>query len=159
MKIGILSDSHDNIPKIRAAITFFNDANCDMVIHAGDFISPFSVKEFKNLIPRLVCVFGNNDGEKLGLKRILGDQVHLAPHHIKIDGKKVLICHEPYELAALIQSQVYDVIIYGHTHDIDIRQEKKTTVINPGECGGWLNGKSTIATWDTQTAKTTLIEI
>ena len=159
MKIGIFSDSHDNIPKIRAAIDYFNNHHFDLVIHAGDFISPFSVKEFKNIVPRLVCVFGNNDGERLGLQQILGENVHLPPYHMQFAEKEILICHEPNELPALIQSQVYDAIIYGHTHDVDIRKEGKTMIINPGECGGWLNGKSTIAAWDTDTDKTELIEL
>jgi hypothetical protein len=34
-----------------------------------------------------------------------------------------------------------DVIIYGHTHEVDIRIGSPL-IINPGEAGGWLKGKS-----------------
>ena len=56
--------------------------------------------------------------------------------------------HKNDVIAELAKSQSYDVIIYGHTHHKDLYEEGKTTVINPGECGGWLTGKSTIAVLD-----------
>ncbi|MCD6495052.1 metallophosphoesterase family protein, partial [Candidatus Bipolaricaulota bacterium] len=40
MKIGIISDTHDNMPKIAAAVRLFNEEHIDLVVHAGDFISP-----------------------------------------------------------------------------------------------------------------------
>jgi uncharacterized protein len=55
--------------------------------------------------------------------------------------------HEPDALDALVASGRFDAIIYGHTHEPDIR-EGKTLVINPGEACGWLKGNRTIAIWD-----------
>jgi len=159
MKIGIMSDSHDNVPKIKKAVSLFNEQPVNLVIHAGDLVSPFSAKELKKLDARLVAVFGNNDGERLGLLRILGDKIHLAPHEIKVADKKVLIAHEPYALAALQQSTYYDAIIYGHTHEIDVQTTSKPIVINPGECGGWLNGKCTVVLWDSVSNKVDIIEL
>jgi len=53
--------------------------------------------------------------------------------------------HKDDVISDLAKSQCYNVIIYGHTHKIDLYKEGKTTVINPGECGGWLTERSTIA--------------
>ncbi len=159
MHIGVMSDSHDNLPKIKKAINFFNENNIELVIHAGDIVSPFAAKEFGLLRAKLLVVFGNNDGERLGLSWMLGDSIHQAPYQIKVAEKKILICHEPYALQALIQSSAYDCIIYGHTHEIDVRQENGVVVINPGECGGWLTNQSTIATWNMITNKVEIIEI
>jgi len=39
-----------------------------LVLHAGDFVSPFTALEFKNLNCPLKGVFGNNDGDKLYLQ-------------------------------------------------------------------------------------------
>ena len=47
--IGIMSDSHDNLDAIRKAVDAFNEAEVDLVIHAGDMISPFTSKEIKKL--------------------------------------------------------------------------------------------------------------
>ncbi len=42
--VGVLSDSHDNMPAIERAVDFFNENNVDMVMHAGDIISPFTAR-------------------------------------------------------------------------------------------------------------------
>lgn len=47
--IGIMSDSHDNLKAIRSALDVFNQANVELVIHAGDLISPFTAMEFEKL--------------------------------------------------------------------------------------------------------------
>lgn len=147
MKIGILSDSHDNLPAITKAVSAFNDAEVSMVIHAGDLISPFVSLPLKKLESDLVAVFGNNDGERLGLATVFNGQIHRPPHFLMFANQRILILHEPDNLEALADSGHFDLIVYGHTHDADIRQGK-TLVINPGECGGWLRGRRTVALWD-----------
>jgi predicted phosphodiesterase len=37
----------------------------------------------------------------------------------------------------------YDLIAYGHTHEVDVRKGPPL-VVNPGECGGWLTGTATV---------------
>ena len=69
VKIGIMSDSHDNINAIKRAVEIFNEEKVEAVFHAGDFIAPFVVPlALKNLKCDLYGVFGNNDGERIGLK-------------------------------------------------------------------------------------------
>lgn len=159
MKIGIMSDSHDNLPKIRAAISVFEEEKVGLVIHAGDLVAPFAAKELRKIKSQFVAVFGNNDGERLGLARILGDEIHEAPYQLKIKELKILVCHEPYALAALKQSGFYDAIIYGHTHEVDVQKNGPSLIINPGECGGWVNQRSTVAIWDTESSDVEIIEI
>ncbi len=72
MLIGIMSDTHDNLPAIRKAVEFFNERNVDLVIHAGDYVAPFVARELKKLKAPLKGVFGNNDGERKGLYEALG---------------------------------------------------------------------------------------
>jgi uncharacterized protein len=43
------------------------------VIHAGDYIFPGMVKEFRNFNGKLIAVLGNNDGEKIGLLKNFND--------------------------------------------------------------------------------------
>ena len=59
MIIGVFSDSHDNIEKIKKAVSFFNSRKVDLVIHAGDFVAPFAIAPMEELNCQLVCVFGN----------------------------------------------------------------------------------------------------
>jgi putative phosphoesterase len=144
MSIGIISDTHDNIPMIKAAVAIFNERETELVIHAGDYIAPFAVRPLNDLNCQYIGVFGNNDGEKFGLSRASHDRIKTPPHSMSFGGKNILVLHEPNELAALIKSRSYDIIIYGHTHKPVIEKQGVTLVINPGECGGWLTGKSSI---------------
>ena len=46
--------------------------------------------------------------------------------------------HTDHNVEEVAKSQMYDILIYGHTHKQDIRQVGKTLVINPGESTDWL---------------------
>ncbi len=159
MKIGIISDTHDNVPRIKEAVALFNERGVGLVIHAGDYIAPFAVAPLGELECEYVGVFGNNDGEKLGLSKISQGRINVHPHSVEFGGKKILILHEPGELAALIKSQIYDIVIYGHTHDPVVEKQGKTLVINPGECGGWLRGRSTIVLADLDQMSAEIIQL
>lgn len=147
MLIGLISDSHDNLPAIAAAVSFFNRNKAALVLHAGDVISPFCARELKKLICPFAMVFGNNDGERAGWRKAAAGwaDIHEQRYEATIDGCRLLMMHEPLELPALESSGLYDVIIYGHTHEAVTRTVGNTLVVNPGECGAWLSGKSTVA--------------
>ena len=59
MLIAILSDIHDNIPKLRAAIEHIQ--RVDALLCGGDLCSPFIVDELAQFPRQLHVVFGNND--------------------------------------------------------------------------------------------------
>jgi len=161
MKIGIISDTHDNLPRIKKAVEIFNREKVELVLHAGDFVSPFTFLEFKNINCPLKGVFGNNDGDKLYLQekfKVIGE-LYPAPYIVKINNKNVIMLHKEKLIDALAESQKYEVIIYGHTHRTDLRKIRKTLIINPGECGGWLTGKSTIALLDLETLEAKIIKL
>src|SRR5688572_22382509 len=73
MKIGLISDTHDNIQNIGKAVRKFNDKHVDVVIHAGDFINPIAVESLAGVT--LVGVLGNNDTDIVGLTSIF-DKIH-----------------------------------------------------------------------------------
>ncbi len=160
MKLGIIADSHENMPLIAKAVELFNRQEVDLVLHAGDFISAITAKEFKKLKAKLIGVFGNNDGDKLLLqKRFQGiGELYDDYHELEIEGRKIVLMHQPKFLKALIASGKYDLIIYGHTHKVDIR-EGQPLVINPGECGGWLTGRRTVAIVDLETMKVEIYDL
>ncbi len=161
MKIGIISDTHDNLPQIKKAVEIFNQEKVELVLHAGDFVSPFTFLEFKNLNCPLRGVFGNNDGDKLYLRekfKGIGEIIP-APYETNIDHRNTIMLHKEKLIDALAESQKYDVILYGHTHRTDLRKIRKTLIVNPGECGGWLTGKSTIALLDLKTLEAKIIDL
>ncbi len=147
MLIGIVSDSHENMPLIKKAVDFFNEKKVGLVLHAGDIISPISAREFEKLKCRMIAVFGNNDGEKkMWRERIKNfGEIHDGPFEVNAEGKKILLMHEPENMPELLKNSKYDVLIYGHTHKPEVRFAGKTLIVNPGELGGWLYGRSTVA--------------
>ena len=158
MKVGILSDSHDNLPALAKAVSLFNDAETALVIHAGDFVAPFVARPLKDLQSDFIGVFGNNDGERFGLVQAFGQKIFRPPHAFTFAGKKILLLHEPDNLDALVASNQFDMIIYGHTHDAEIHRGD-TVVVNPGECGGWVNGRRTVALWEIETNEVEIIPV
>lgn len=161
MKIGIISDTHDNLPQIKKAVEVFNREKVDLVLHAGDFVSPFTALEFKLLNCPFTGIFGNNDGDKLYLREKYKEigELYPAPYNVNINSKNIIMLHKEKLIDALAEGQKYNVIIYGHTHQIDLRKIRKTLIINPGECGGWLTGKSTIALLNLETLEAKIIEL
>jgi len=159
--IGIIADTHENLPLIAKAVEIFNKENVEFVFHAGDIIAPFTVKEFKNLKAKLYLVFGNNDGDRFLLRAKFKDigEFYETRYETEINGQRILLIHQPDFLEQLIASQRYDVIIYGHTHEVEVREEGKTLVINPGECGGWVTGRKTCAILSLPDRKVKIIDL
>ncbi|MBN2001031.1 metallophosphoesterase [candidate division KSB1 bacterium] len=158
MKIALLSDSHDHLDVLHKAVDYCNKLNVAAVLHAGDLVAPFVQRALKNLRAPLTMVFGNNDGEKNGLRHVFQNQIFDPPYELELDGQKVLMLHDPIVLPALEKSEVYDLILYGHLHEIYIKKEK-CLVVNPGELCGWLTGKSTFAIWDTKEHTAEIVEL
>jgi len=52
--------------------------------------------------------------------------------------------HTHHNIDEIIASGMYDIVIYGHTHQQDIRREGKTLVVNPGESTDWITGSGHI---------------
>ncbi|OGS33897.1 MAG: YfcE family phosphodiesterase [Elusimicrobia bacterium RIFOXYC2_FULL_34_12] len=160
MLIGIMSDSHDNLNSIKKAVNVFNERKVEIVLHAGDMVSPFTANEFEKLKSKFIAVFGNNDGDKPFLMERFKNigELHNEPYEFELDGKKIVIMHAPKFLDELLEDKRYDIVIYGHTHRVDIRKGT-SLIINPGECGGWLYGRSTIAILDTKTLNPEIVDL
>lgn len=160
MRVGIMADSHDNVPMIERACALFNTRAVQMVFHAGDYIAPFSLNPLNQI---LECdyhgVFGNNDGERFGLQRTADGRVYPSPAEFAIDGWKVLVAHELTLLEEVASSNRYRLIAYGHSHCPEVRRVGGTLVVNPGECGGWLFGRCTVAIAHLDTLEAEIVDL
>jgi len=165
MLVGLIADTHDNLPMVDKAIEKLNGENVELVLHAGDYIAPFVIPKFKSLQAKLIGVFGNNDGDRELLKKRFGEQKELEIRgnfaQIVIDGIKIALLHGSEEelLMSLVDSQSFDVVVHGHSHKAEIYRKGKTLVVNPGEVCGYLTGKSTIALFDTVKREAKLVEL
>lgn len=157
-----MSDSHDNVPNIRLAIELFRNEGVDQIIHAGDLVAPFAVKAMANASAPIYAVFGNNDGEKAGIRAAFEGFGVIVPQVgiIACDGVKFAVMHEPVNLShELITRHLVQVAIYGHTHQKDLYEKDGVIIINPGEAGGWVSGHSTVAIFDTRNKQTRFVEL
>ncbi len=157
MRIGVLSDTHDRLPCIDSAIALFQKRDVEMVIHAGDLVAPFAARRLLAWTGPLQVIYGNNDGEREGLKRIL-PQIQDGPLWIEAGGKRILVHHytewcTPADVAGA------DIIITGHTHEVVNERQRDKLLLNPGECCGWLTGKCTVAILDTDALSAEIIEV
>jgi putative phosphoesterase len=157
MRIGILSDTHDNMPVIQRACELFNDREVAMVLHCGDYVAPFSLNPLNQILKSdYRGVFGNNDGEKRGLQAIAQGRIHQSPAEFTVGSWQVLVAHElPHPDTAA--GKAYRLVAYGHTHRADVKKQGNTLIVNPGECGGWLYGSSTVAIADLETLEAEII--
>lgn len=138
MKIALLSDTHDNLVAVDQVLKLLKKRKIGTVIHCGDLVAPFTLMRFKeDYDGQFYFVFGNNDGEKVGLMRIAetsqGKIVCLGNEgEIEIDGKNIFCTHESLIAILVAKSGEYDFCFGGHDH----RQRKevfaKTIFVNPG---------------------------
>jgi len=159
MKIGILADTHDNIVSIKKALNLFKERGIAFFIHAGDYVAPFSLDPYFELGFNFIGVFGNNDGEKMGLKEKSKGKIKEPPYWFNLSGKDFLIVHELNQIENLKASNLPPIVISGHTHKAEIKRANSTLFVNPGEAGGWLRGKATLAILELDKPTAEVIEI
>jgi putative phosphoesterase len=138
----VVSDTHDNLPKLRAALGVFKKRGVRTVLHAGDVVAPFTMRALMRSGMTVMAVFGNNDGERKGLQKAC-DDICEGPRVLQLGGRRIVLAHEPESLTPDVTVGA-DLIVHGHNHIAGV-ETGPPMILNPGECGGWLTGKSTVA--------------
>lgn len=129
MRVGLLSDTHDNLALVAQAADFLRAQAPDLVLHLGDVTEPETLRALAGL-PVRVLLGNNDDAEDLSdAARALGlpppafeweaelDGVHVAAHHGHLAPR---LTREP------------DVLLHGHTHRRRVAHQGRTLVVNPG---------------------------
>ncbi len=166
MKLGVIADSHDRLPTLRRAVELFKRLQVDAILHAGDFVAPFAAKLIAPPnVPASIpvhCCFGNNDGERAGLAKVLPQCVDGT---VRMDfGDCHIVMNHFIEWFKPGETDNADVVISGHTHEIvnapAARPDgKPQLILNPGECCGWLTDRCTVALLDTELRTAELVDI
>ena len=134
MRIGILSDTHDQVDRTSRAVRRLADEGAETLIHCGDLTGPDVVYECAPLPTHFV--FGNNDYDQVGLRRAMAEigAVCLGRSgQIELAGKRIAVAHgdsskEIQRLAALCP----DYFFFGHSHCPTDDREGPTRWVNPG---------------------------
>jgi putative phosphoesterase len=144
MKVGILSDTHGNIPATVRAGCIFKKAGVGAVLHAGD-IGGFDVLAelagiFHPLKVPVYAVFGNVDtysGDWKFFPSNIGVQLLGSFGEIELEGHRVAILHsdDRRRFQQIVSSGEYDFVFSGHTHEVHDYRVGATRCINPGTAG------------------------
>lgn len=159
MRIGVVSDTHNNLKNCGKIVDLFNGAGVDRVVHTGDITQAKTLEVFAHLNAPMFGVYGNNDQERDSLTRAVthfGFEFIEPPLTLDWAEKQLVVVHDPLELA-LVNPEDYDVILHGHTHRQTIEYEAGRLTFNPGECAGMMAGHNAIGILDLLTLRTEIL--
>ncbi len=134
MRIGILSDTHDQVERTSRAVRRLADEGAEALIHCGDLTSPEVVYECALLPTHFV--FGNNDYDHAGLRRamtVIGAVCLGRSGQIELGGKRIAVAHgDSTRDIERLAAAAPDYLCFGHSHAPADEREGPTRWINPG---------------------------
>lgn len=162
MRVAVVSDIHDHIACLRAALRHL--AGADVLLCCGDLCSGFIVRELGQGFSRPIhIVFGNNDGDRYRMCRNAAEFPHITIHEefaeLELDGCRTALVHYPSLADPLASSSRYDLVCFGHNHTYQVERRAQTLLLNPGEVMGELTGVATCALYDTPSGHTTRYDL
>lgn len=135
MVLGILSDSHGRVERVRRALALLEASGADCFVHCGD-VGGMAV--FDEFVGRTVhFVWGNTDDPNPGLiayVQTVGLTVpRTVPLELDLQERRIQVFHghEPEMRQALARPRA-DYILHGHTHAAADERIGHTRIINPG---------------------------
>ena len=153
MRIGVVSDTHDQLGNVAKIVALLNAARVERVVHTGDITQPKTLRALAALDAPLVGVFGNNDRERSALEAAcaeLGMRFVDPPLRVTWHGRRIGVVHDPRELDAL-ELGALDVALYGHDHRHALERRAGALCFNPGECAGHVPGLNRVGVLDLET--------
>ena len=164
MRIAVMSDSHDHIWNLRKALGVIQKKKAEMIIHCGDFIAPFMLKELDAAGIPVHGVFGNNDGDQHTLTRVALKEIsHITLHgligQIEIEqGRAIAFTHQGAVAEGLAAGGSFKLVCFGHSHEYQLKKNGASILLNPGEIMG-KEGSPGFCFVDTETWEINRVEI
>jgi uncharacterized protein len=140
MKLGILSDSHNNLTNLQAALKVFRQEGVTRLVHCGDLTSAETAAAMGEF--QIIHTLGNGDYASGEIRQAL---LNLNPQNYsgdlftgEVDGVAIAVTHGHHSglIAKLAQSGLYRYVFYGHSHRKRDELTGTTRLINPGALGG-----------------------
>jgi uncharacterized protein len=142
MRIGIVSDTHNNLRNVERIVRIFNEAGVERIIHTGDITQAKTLEVFRHLDAPMYGVFGNNDQERDSLHAAIarnGFEFREPPFELTWHARRIIVVHDPLELDGALQAG-HDLALHGHTHFYRYERRDGQLIFNPGECAGMMTG-------------------
>lgn len=132
MHLLILADTHLPTRARELPVRVWDEVDrADVVLHAGDWVDVALLDELQSRAPRLVGVYGNNDGPELRAR---------LPEvaRVELDGLRLAMVHETGQARGREQRCARehpdaDVLVFGHSHiPWDTTADSGLRLLNPG---------------------------
>jgi hypothetical protein len=164
MRLGVISDTHDNVAAIEEAVALFESEGIETLVHCGDFVAPLMVPYFEGF--ELHGVLGNNDGDIDAIERqfmALDDAtLHGRYADLTFEGTTVFVLHGDQGMDVVDERAAegdHDYLLYGHFHATDHRDVEGTTVLNPGAHLPITDDSRSVAIVDLETDEVTFHDV
>lgn len=165
MRIGILSDIHDNLWNLKLALAALKDAV--VLLCCGDLCSPFVIPQLAAFEGDVHVVFGNNDADLYRIttnaSKFPNVYLHGEWFESEFDGKRFAMNHFDYIARPVAASGNFDVVCFGHNHTREMSQINNCQLINPGPVmgakftAGWEDVEASAAVYETNLGKAEFI--
>lgn len=159
MLLGLLSDTHDNLRSLEAALSAFRERGVAHVLHAGDITEPSTLAFFTGW--DATAIFGNNDHDRAALQEAANRAgVALADGwEGSIGGISLAVLHgdNRSRVNRAIAGGRFQLVVTGHTHRLRDEHVGATRVINPGAL--YRAARHTCVVYDTKTDSAEVIDV
>jgi putative phosphoesterase len=164
VKIGILSDTHNNTRNTQAALEIFRQNGITKLIHCGDITTGSMIQLFMGW--DVAFVLGNMDlhrDELIAATKYIGVMPPQHSREVEVDGRLIGVTHghDQNQLYRLIISSKYLYVCHGHTHERrnEFQSAYGVRVINPGALGGNRPQARSVCILDTAADEVQFIEV
>jgi uncharacterized protein len=163
MKIGILSDTHNNLASLAIALELFEREGIHTLIHCGDFTGIEVARKMAGF--QVISTFGNGDFASGEIREELMSQSLDNYSGLVFSGKigeaRIAITHGhiPGRVEELVHSGDYDYVFQGHSHSHKDQRFGITRLINPGALGGMHREERRVCLLDLSTGKADFVKI
>lgn len=163
MKIGVLSDTHDNLDNVLTVLEILRQRGIETVIHCGDLTDFTMISHFSGF--RLIYLIGNMDVAtgtiRKRVEQMREDNFAGLVYQGKLDGRMVAATHSHLEgkVMELVQEKRFDWIFHGHTHEKRDETVRETRIVNPGALGGLVRGPRSFCIVDLTAGEFEFIEL
>jgi putative phosphoesterase len=162
MRIGLISDTHNDQARIRRALERLEQEGIGLVIHAGDVTGAKALRLFSGFDVWIAKGNMDRDPALAHVSRELFGPGRLRDlHKVTLDGARIAVIHsgETTVWRSLVSSKEYDYVIHGHSHKPRDERIGSTRVINPGALGSTRFRLPTFAILDLETDDLSWIQV
>ena len=146
MRVGVVSDTHDNLRNVARIVALLNGVGVDRVVHTGDVTQVKTLEVLAGLAAPLYGVWGNNDLPRDVLEAAstdLGFDFATSGRELRWSQRRILVVHDPREIRERLNG--HHLVLHGHDHRRRVELRAGSLIVNPGECAGHQEGRNAVA--------------